>query len=71
MEGVLRLDAGKVPKELRLVLDEGQTVEEIYDLNENTLRVCYPIRGGRRPRDFKTAPQSDLSLVVYERESRP
>jgi uncharacterized protein (TIGR03067 family) len=68
VEGVLRLDAGKVPKELSLVLDDGQTVEEIYELNENTLRVCYPIRGGRRPRDFKTAPQSDLSLVVYERE---
>jgi uncharacterized protein (TIGR03067 family) len=71
MEGVLKLDAGKLPKELKLTLDGGQTFEEIYELEENTLRVCYPIMGGRRPTDFKTTPQSDLSLVVYERESRP
>ncbi len=71
MEGVLRLDAGKVPKELKLTLDGGQMIEEIYELEENTLRVCYPIKGGKRPTDFKTTPQSGRSLVLYERERRP
>jgi len=71
MEGVLRLDARKVPKELNLALDGGRTFEEIYELEENSLRVCYPIGGGRRPTEFKIAPQSGLSVVVYKRESRP
>lgn len=69
-EGILELDAGKVPKELKLTLDDGRTFEEIYELDEHTLKVCYPIAGGRRPITFKTTPQSNLSLVVYERESR-
>jgi len=71
MEGVFRFDASKVPKELTLTLEGGQIFEEIYELEENILRVCYPIRGGERPMDFKTTPQSGLSLVVYEREIRP
>ena len=69
-EGALRLDAGKIPKQLKLTLDGGQILEEIYELEGNTLRVCYPIKDGNRPTDFKTTPQSGLSVVVYERESR-
>jgi uncharacterized protein (TIGR03067 family) len=70
MEGVLRLDASKIPKQLKLTLDGGQILEEIYELEGNTLRVCYPIKDGNRPTSFNTSPQSGLSLVVYERESR-
>jgi uncharacterized protein (TIGR03067 family) len=66
-EGHLRLDPTKVPKELGLSLDDGQTIEEIYELEGDTLRVCYPVRGGRRPAEFKTVPASGLSLVLYER----
>jgi uncharacterized protein (TIGR03067 family) len=70
-EGILRLDGSKVPKELNLTLDGWQTFEEIYEMGENTLRVCYPTIGGKRPTAFKTTPESDLSLVVYERENWP
>ena len=48
-EGVLRVDAAVVPKELVLALDGGQIVEEIYELENDTLKVCYPINGGNRP----------------------
>ena len=68
-EGTFRLDAAKAPKELNLTLGEGQTIEEIYELDGNTLKVCFPTRGGKRPTEFKTTQQSSLSLVVYERES--
>jgi len=70
MEGVLKLDAGKVPKQLKLTLDGGQILEEIYELEGNTLRVCYPIKDVNRPTSFNTTAKSGLSLVVYERESR-
>ena len=68
-EGNLRLDAAKVPKELNLTLDAGQTIEEIYEFDGKTLKVCFPTRDGKRPPEFKTTQQSGLSLVVYERES--
>lgn len=71
IEGVLTLDATKFPKELKLTLERGQAIEEIYELEENCLRVCYPIGGGKRPTEFKTTPQSGMSLVVYERDNRP
>ena len=69
-EGSIRLDAEKVPKELHLILDDGTQIDEIYELNENRLRICYPIKGGKRPTEFQTFPQSGLSLVLYEREGR-
>ncbi len=70
MDGVLMVDADKVPKQLKLTLDGGQILEEIYELEGNTLRVCYQTKSGKRPTDFKTTAQSGLSVVVYERESR-
>lgn len=66
-EGHLRLDPTKVPKELDLSLDDSKAIEEIYELEGDTLRVCYPVRSGRRPKEFKTAPASGLSIVLYER----
>ena len=70
-EGVFKLDARTVPKELNLTLDNGQVIEEIYELKETALKVCYSIKGGRRPKHFNNSPQSGISVVVYERESRP
>ena len=71
IEGVLTLDATRFPKHLKLTLERGQVIEEIYVLEENCLKVCYPTVGGKRPFEFKTAPQSGVTLVVYERVSRP
>ena len=69
-EGVFRVDSATVPKGLVLPLDNGQTIQEIYELDRDTLKVCYPTRQGKRPSNFKTAPQSGLSVVVYERDRR-
>ena len=67
-EGVLTLGAEKVPKELTVALDSGQMIEEIYEVEGNTLRICYPVKGNRRPTAFRTTPDSGLSLVLYKRE---
>jgi hypothetical protein len=42
-------------------------LREVYELEGDTLRVCYPLRGGPRPTALKTGPGSGLSLVVYRR----
>jgi uncharacterized protein (TIGR03067 family) len=67
LEGSLRLDPAKTPKELDLLLDGGQAFQEVYELEGDTLRVCYPVRGGPRPTALNTGPGSGLSLVVYRR----
>src|SRR5476651_478547 len=38
-EGGFRVDAATVPKRLLLTLDNGQTIEEIYELDRDTLNV--------------------------------
>jgi uncharacterized protein (TIGR03067 family) len=68
-EGGFRVDAATVPKRLFLTLDNGQTIEEIYELDRDTLKVCYPTRQGSRASAFKTTPQSGLSLVTYKRDT--
>jgi uncharacterized protein (TIGR03067 family) len=67
-EGSFTPDPSKTPKALDVTPDGGRTLEEIYELRGDTLQVCYPVGGGNRPADFKTAPASGLSLVTYERE---
>lgn len=68
MEGSFELDSTKTPKELNLRLDSGQTLEEIYELESETLRVCSSVRGGARPTALSTTSGSGLSLVIYRRE---
>ena len=69
IEGTIDVDESTNPKQLTLVLDTGETVEEIYELGPTMLRICYPTRKGKRPTGFATAPQSGLSLVVYEKDA--
>jgi uncharacterized protein (TIGR03067 family) len=68
LEGSIRVDPSKTPKHLDLRLDGGQAFQEVYELEGDTLRVCYPVRGGARPTSLRTAPGSGLSLAVYRRE---
>ena len=64
VEGSFRLDLTRTPKQLDHYLDGGRTVHE---LDDDTLRVCYRLRGGGRPAALATAPGSGLALVAYER----
>lgn len=48
--------------------NKGKTILCIYDLDGDTLRVCYDMSGKGRPTEFKTTEGSPLFLVVYKRE---
>lgn len=67
IKGTLRINEAALPKQLILTLDDGRLIEEIYEFDHQRLTVCYPTRHGNRPSEFATAPNSGLSLVVYER----
>jgi len=68
VEGSLRIDPTKEPKQQDVSLDSGQVVQEIYELDGDTLQICYPVRGGARPTALESTPGSGLSLVVYRRD---
>ena len=45
----------------------GTKVAGIYELDGDTLKVCYAHGKKERPKEFKTAPGSGLALVIYKR----
>jgi uncharacterized protein (TIGR03067 family) len=70
--GTLKLDETQKPKTMDGTDTEGEDVgkvtKSIYELSGDTLRVCYSLAGGERPKEFATKPDSQLLLVTYKRE---
>ena len=46
----------------------GKTFPAIYELDGDTLRVCYDLSGNARPKEFKTSEGTKLYLVTYKRK---
>jgi len=71
-EGKIKSDAAKKPKTMDIMGTKGpnmgKTFLTIYELNGDTLRLCYDLSGKGRPTEFKTTPGSQLFLVTYKRE---
>jgi uncharacterized protein (TIGR03067 family) len=71
-EGTVKIDAAKKPKAMDVSGTKGpnvgKTFQAIYELNGDTLRICYDLSGKGRPTEFKTTPGSLLFLVTYKRE---
>jgi uncharacterized protein (TIGR03067 family) len=71
-EGTCKWDSAKKPKEVDITSvkgrNKGKTFLAIYELNGDTLRVCYDLSGKARPTEFKTTPGTSLYLVTYRRE---
>jgi uncharacterized protein (TIGR03067 family) len=53
-----KLDPSKRPAQIDMTVAEGQgagkTSEGIYELDGDTLKLCYSLPGGERPKEFKT-----------------
>jgi hypothetical protein len=48
----------------------GETIKSagIYELDKDSMKVCYRLNSTDRPKEFKTGPDSDDFLVIYQRE---
>lgn len=72
--GTLALDEKQTPKTLDATDTEGENVgkvvKAIYELTGDTLRVCYTLDGGERPKEFATKEGSPVLLVTYKREKK-
>jgi uncharacterized protein (TIGR03067 family) len=70
--GTIKLDETQKPKTMDATDTEGDDVgkvtKAIYEVSGDTLRVCYAMDGGERPKEFATKPESHLLLVTYKRE---
>jgi uncharacterized protein (TIGR03067 family) len=71
-EGTVALDSSKSPKAMTIKgtkgPNQGKTFLAIYELKDDTLRICYDLSGKAFPAEFKTKPGTQLYLVTYERK---
>jgi uncharacterized protein (TIGR03067 family) len=73
-EGIFKLDPSTKLKSLDMIGTDGPNTGNrllaIYELDGDTLRVCYDLSGVNRPKEFTTTEGSDLYLVTYTREMK-
>jgi len=48
--------------------NSGRTFPAIYELEGDTLRICYDLSGVKRPTEFKSIAGTRLYLVTYVRK---
>jgi uncharacterized protein (TIGR03067 family) len=70
-KGTLKLDASKKPKTVDIHIteggDAGQTQLGIYELEGDTLKICFAQAGQERPTEFATKPESRTGLLIFQR----
>ena len=69
--GTIRIDPAAKPKTMDIIgtdgPNKGKTFLAIYELNGDTLRICYNLTGKVRPTEFKTRKGEALFLATYKR----
>jgi uncharacterized protein (TIGR03067 family) len=70
--GTYTLDPAGEPKGMSITGTEGpnrgKTFPAIYELDGDTLRICYDLSGAKRPAEFKSVAGTKLYLVTYGRK---
>jgi len=69
--GTQKLDTSKSPKTIDVTLAEGPNkgtvMLGIYEIDGDTLKVCFDLQGKKRPTEFKSAPGSENFVNVHKR----
>ena len=73
-KGTIRHNEKANPKEMDITgidgPNSGKTFLAIYEVNGDTLKVCYDLNNLGRPREFKTKEGTKLFLTVYKRAKK-
>jgi uncharacterized protein (TIGR03067 family) len=73
-EGTYKIDPSKKPKTMDAVPADGpfkgQTVEEIYEVEGDELKICLATPGTKRPTDFTAAAGSNRMSFTYKRAKK-
>jgi uncharacterized protein (TIGR03067 family) len=69
--GTQKLDPFQSPKAIDVTLTEGvnkgAVMLGIYEINGDTLKVCFDAAGKKRPTQFQSAPGSETFVNVHKR----
>jgi uncharacterized protein (TIGR03067 family) len=69
--GTQKLDPSKSPKAIDVTITEGvnkgAVMLGIYEINGDTLKVCFDAAGKKRPTQFKSTPGSETFVNVHKR----
>ncbi len=71
-KGSFKLDPAKKPKTIDITFPpapgskKDQVMLGIYELDGDTLTICYALDGGRRPKEFKSTAGSKNILIVFK-----
>jgi uncharacterized protein (TIGR03067 family) len=72
--GTVMLDPAKKPKAMTITgtdgPNKGKTIPAIYDIDGDTLKVCYTLDGKEPPKEFKSTAETKTLLVTYKREKK-
>ena len=70
--GTYTLDVASKPKGMTVNGTEGpnkgKNFPAIYELDGDTLRICYDLAGAKRPTDFRSTAGTKLYVVTYKRK---
>src|SRR5205823_14402444 len=70
--GTYTLDSTTNPKSMSVTgtdgPNKGKTFPAIYELDGDSLRICYDLAGKKRPTEFKTRAGTKLFLATYKRQ---
>lgn len=72
--GKLSVDASKKPATMDIQAEEGpnkgKTILAIYELSGDTLKICYQLGAGERPKDFQSTKDNKQFVVTYNRQKK-
>jgi uncharacterized protein (TIGR03067 family) len=70
-KGTAKIDASKKPKEMDIAgtdgPNKGKMFPAIYELDGDTLKICYDLGGKDRPKAFKSESGTMTFLATYKR----
>ncbi len=68
-KGTYTLDSATKPKSMTVTGADGRkTYPAIFELQGDTLRICYDLSGAKHPTEFKSIAGTKLYLVTYSRK---
>ena len=72
--GTLKIHPAKKPKLMTIIGTDGpnkdKTVPAIYEIDGDTLKVCYTLDGKEAPKEFKSTAETKTLLVTYKRDKK-